>query len=510
MIITASQLQEDRRVEADVCIVGSGAGGSVLAAGLTARGLRVVVLEEGGHYTARDFQRVDEAWSLPNLYQERGTRATADQAITVLQGRSVGGGTTVNWTTCFRTPDAVLAHWREHHGSTLRPEDLAPHFAAVEERLGITTWEEAPPNGNNAALARGARALGLEWHRTRRNVRGCQDSGLCGFGCPYDAKQAMAITYLADAVQAGADVYADVRAVGLRRDGRRIVGVDAVVLEPGRDRAAGPRVTVDARVVVVSGGAINSPALLLRSGLTRGPVGRRTFLHPVVSVVGLYDQRVDGWRGAPQSVTSHATLDRGAGELGYFLEAAPVHPVLAAVSAPFTGAPLFEVMGGLGHLSSLIALAVDGFAPGDVGGVVSLRRDGRVRLDYPVTPALVRAFRAAHETLARVHFAAGAREVATLHSEPLRLTSADELGRLDERAYGALRHSIFTAHQMGGCAMGPDPATSVVDGDLRHHDLDNLFVVDGSVLPTSLGVNPSETVYGLAHRARDAVASAAR
>lgn len=508
MILGAADLRADRVETADVCVVGSGAGGAVLAAGLAARGLRVVVLEEGGHHTAADFRRVDEAWSLPWLYQERGARTTADQAITILQGRSVGGGTTVNWTTCFRTPDRIFAHWRDRHGLDLTSASMAPHFEAVEARLGIATWDEVPPNANNAALARGAEALGLSWHRTRRNVRGCQDSGACGLGCPFDAKQAMGITFLADAVSAGATVLANVRAERLRRDGGRVVGVDAAVMEPARDRPAGPRVTVHAKVVAVCGGAINSPALLLRSGLDRPPIGRRTFLHPVVGVVGRYPELVAGWHGAPQTVYSHDHWERGADEIGWFLEAAPVQPLLSAISAPATGADLIEVMRDLRYVSSLIAIHVDGLLPGDDGGAVSLRRDGRIRVDYPVSDRLRRAFRASHEVLSRVHLAAGATDVKTLHLQPTVLRGPGDLPLLDARAYGAHEHAIFSAHQMGGCAMGPDPATSVVGPDLRHHDVPNLFVVDGSVLPTALGVNPSETIYGLAHRAVDAVAGA--
>jgi choline dehydrogenase-like flavoprotein len=138
-----------------------------------------------------------------------------------------------------------------------------------------------------------------------------------------------------------------------------------------------------------------------------------------------------------------------------------------------------------------------------------VRPDGRIRLDYPIGARLQRAFRTSHEVMARVHLAAGAVEVVTLHTPPARIREEADLRALDEVEYGALQHTIFSAHQMGGCAAGPDPDTSVVDSDLRHHELENLFVVDGSVLPTALGVNPSETIYGIAHRAADGVISAA-
>jgi choline dehydrogenase-like flavoprotein len=155
-----------------------------------------------------------------------------------------------------------------------------------------------------------------------------------------------------------------------------------------------------------------------------------------------------------------------------------------------------------------LALQVDGILPGDEGGTTVLRSDGRPGLHYPVRPALVESMRASHQTLARIHLAAGAREVGSLHSTPLSVRSEADLRRLADAPYGALEHAIFSAHQMGGCSMGPDPTTSVVGADHRHHTVHNLYIVDGSVLPTALGVNPSQTIYGLAHRARDFVASA--
>lgn len=507
-ILGARTLVTDVDVSCDVCVIGSGAGGAVLAAGLAEKGLSVVILEEGSHYTSADFRRLDEAWSFPALYQERGGRATADQAITILQGRSVGGGTTVNWTTCFRTPSRILAHWRGVHGlEALTDDAMAPHFAAVEERLGIRRWEDFPPNANNSKLWQGAQARGLAVERTARNVRGCVNSGYCGFGCPVDAKQAMHLTYIPDALAAGATLYSDTRADRLEVVDGRITAVHATVLDPARDtaRAGAVRVTVRPERVASCGGAINTPALLLRSGIDAGPVGRRTFLHPVVSVGGRYTDRVDGWYGAPQSVASHAHVDRGPDELGLFFEHAPIHPMLAGVSLPGIGERKQRDLAALAYTSSMIGLAVDGLVRGDDGGTVTLRSDGRIRVDYPITEPLRRAFRFAIEEMVRMHLAAGAVEVSTLHAVPVVLRSADEIGRLDAAGYGAHDLAVFSAHQMGGAAMGPDPATSVVDPDLRHHQIANLFVVDGSVLPTALGVNPSETIYGLAHRARDVV-----
>lgn len=498
-------------IRCDVCVIGSGAGGAVLAAGLAERGVDVVVLEEGGHHTSAEFRRLDEAWSIPNLYQERGGRATADLAITVLQGRSVGGGTTVNWTTCFRTPDRILTHWQKVHGvDTLDRAELAPHFDAIEARLGIAPWDAIPPNRNNQVLWDGAAALGWPAQRTARNVRGCMNSGYCGFGCPFDAKQAMHLTFVPDAVAAGARVYADVRAVRIELDGDRAVRVHAVGMDADADRERAPavQVTVEAERFAVCGGAINSPGLLLRSGgaLARGPVGRRTWLHPAVSVSARLGERVDGWFGAPQSVASHRWVDRG-DAVGFFLEHAPIHPLLAGVSLPGFGEAAAARMASLANTASLIAIHVDGLRRDEPGGTVSLRSDGRIRLDYPIGAPLSEGFAAAHAAMAEVAFAAGALEATTLHREPIALTSVDQVPTLASAGYAAHDLAVFSAHQMGGCTMGPDPATSVVDTRLRRHGVPNVWVVDGSVLPTGLGVNPSETIYGIAHWAVDSVHS---
>lgn len=509
MIHQGHELTADRTLDCDVCIVGSGAGGAVLAAGLVERGLSVVLLEAGGHHTRRDFD-LQEATAYPMLYQGRGTRATADLAITILQGRSVGGSTTINWTTCFRTPPRILGLWQDRFGiEGLDEASLAPHFEAVERRLHIAEWPEARANANNRVLLDGCRQLGWEVAPLRRNVRHCVDSGYCGLGCPVDAKQAMHVTYLPDAVEQGLELYADVRAERLERRGGKVVAVHGAVLDRGTGRPTGRRIVVRPKVAVASGGAINTPALLLRSGIDpNGQVGRRTFLHPVVAMAAEFDEEIRAYWGAPQSIGSHHFADRGPDRVGFFLETPPLHPMLAATAFRSFGRDHQAILQRLPHLHALIGLAVDGVLPGDEGGRVSLRGDGRVRIDYPVEAPLREAFRAACVAMARIQLAAGARRVLSLHTTPVELRSESDLRRLEEAPWGALEHAIFTAHQMGGCPMGADPERSVVDARLRHHHVENLFVVDGSVLPTSLGVNPSETIYALAHRARSEVAAA--
>ncbi|MCB9763263.1 MAG: GMC family oxidoreductase [Alphaproteobacteria bacterium] len=502
-IYTAADLTRDQTLDCEVCVVGTGAGGAVLAAGLAEGGLDVVMLEEGSHHTAATFSQLERV-AYATLYQERAARTTDDTAITILQGRSVGGGTTVNWTTCYRTPDRVLHHWARQYGlEGLSPEALAPHFEAVEERLRIGQWPEALVNANNRVLMDGCRALGWHAEILRRNVFGCRNSGLCGLGCPYDAKQGMLLTYVPDAVAAGARLYANTRAWTLTLDQGRVTGVRAEVMAPDSHRPTGVSLTVRARVVAVCGGAINSPALLLRSGLDLGGrVGARTTLHPVVGLAALHDREIAGYAGAPQSAASHQFTDRG-DEVGFFIEVSPVQPMLAGAAFPPLSPVTAEHIGQLPRMSTLLAIHHDGMHPGCPGGTVWINDAGHPRLRYPVPPPLASAFRDATRAMAQIAFAGGARQATTYHRQPITLRSADALGALDDAAYGALAHSIFSAHLMGGCVMG-----SVVDAEHRVEGVPNLFVVDGSVFPTALGVNPSLSIYGIAHRARRFVGEA--
>ncbi|MCP4873627.1 MAG: GMC family oxidoreductase [Proteobacteria bacterium] len=508
-LLSGADLTADYERSCDVCIVGSGAGGAVLAARLCAAGLDVVMLEEGGHYTRRDFDG-DEVRAFSQLYQGRGAFATADLAMTILQGRSVGGSTTVNWTTCYRTPDRILDHWRSVHGiEGWDATSLGPHWDEVERRLGIAEWPESAANANNRALLDGCRALGWEAHSLKRNVVGCGNSGYCGTGCPLDAKQAMGISYLKDAQRDGLTLLSDVRVTDVVVEANRVAAVQGEVLDRSSDRPSGVRVVVQPKVAVLSAGAIGSPCVLLRSGLgEHGPVGRRTWMHPVLALPSFYAHPINGFYGAPQSIASHQFIDRGPGAIGWFLEVPPMQPVLISTGTNVFGGDLQQLMGRLPHCGSILAITVDGLLPHETGATVTLRKDGRPKVVYDWVPEHIEAFQEAAIASATLALATGADEVWSGHLDSLVIRSEADLPKLRERKYGPHEHRIFTAHQMGGCAMGPDPASSVVDSQLRHHQVPNLFVVDGSVLPTALGVNPSQTIYGIAHRASEFVGEA--
>src|SRR6266852_1853201 len=237
---------------------------------------RDLKLEEGGYHNRREFD-LTQSRAFPNLYQDLGNRTTDDLSIGILQGRSVGGGTTVNWCFSFRTPPRILERWRDAYGvEGLSEQVLRPHFEAIEERLHIAQWPEERINRNNRILWDGLGKLGYGRGLIARNVNNCANLGYCGMGCPIDAKQSMLVTLIPDAVEKGLSVYANASVRNLRVTGRKVSAVEAEIVDVA-NRPLGPKLTVKSKLTAVCCGALNSPALLLRSGLDgNGRVGRRT------------------------------------------------------------------------------------------------------------------------------------------------------------------------------------------------------------------------------------------
>jgi len=502
-LYAGNALENDLTLAGDVAIIGSGAGGGVTAEILARAGLRVVLVEEGAHWTARDFT-LREVASFARFYHEGGVRSTRDRAIGVLQGRTVGGSTTVNWTSTLRTPPRTLRHWVEAWGlEGLGPEAMTPWFALMERRLHVAPWTDH--NTNNALLARGAAALGWHHDPLPRNVRGCVGLGYCGLGCPIGAKQSMLVTTIPAALDRGAALVSRVRAERLERRGDRVVAVAGLALDARGVRPTGRRVRVEAPFFVLAGGAINGPALLLRSQVPDPyrTLGTRTFLQIHNYSIAATAAPVDGHRGAPQSVHSEQFLwrDGVSGRAGYHLEAVGAQPVGMMNFRTAFGRRLAEQARAFRHVHILVAQIRDGFHADSPGGTVTLGADGTPVLDYPLTSHLWEAVRSSYLTMAECQFAAGAATVtpATMAADPYRSWAEARTAIAGLRLRSPDTH-LNSTHPLGGCAMGKDPRRTVVNGEGRHHQLANLAVIDGSVFPTSVGVNPGLSIYALAAR----------
>jgi choline dehydrogenase-like flavoprotein len=380
---------------------------------------------------------------------------------------------------------------------------MAPWFAQAEQRLHIQTWALAP-NRNNALLRQGADRLGIPVAVIPRNVKGCWNLGSCGLGCPTNAKQSMLVTTLPTALDRGATLWVQTQARRVALSGERATGLVCQPVAINGD-PTGPPVRVHARHVVVAGGAINSPALLLRSGLPdpHGLLGRRTFLHPVVLSAALFDEAVEGWAGAPQSLYTDHFLHQHPidGPMGYKLEAPPLHPVIFTTTLAGFGIEQAKLMSEFPRTQVLLALLRDGFHPQSAGGRVTLRRDGSPQLDYPLNDFVMDGARRALLSMAEIQFAAGAREVVPVHEAAARHRSwAEARAAIEALPMKPLAARVVSAHVMGGCAIAGDERRGVVRPDGSHWQVKDLSVLDGSLFPTSIGANPQLSIYGLVAR----------
>jgi choline dehydrogenase-like flavoprotein len=503
----------DLLLSADAVIIGSGAGGGMMAAELAAAGKDVIVLEQGGYYSASDFTG-REAEMMPALYLRRGLLATDDLALSVLAGSCLGGGTVVNWSTSFRTPPDVLEEWEREHGiEGATSAEYARGFDVAERRMGINT-DDSAPNRNNEALRRGCQALGYSSGVIPRNASDCQQRcGACGYGCPFERKQSTLITFLEDAHQAGTRIVVRCHVERVLLEGGTAVGVAgwAPDDETGQRRS----VQVRAKAVVVAGGAVESPALLLRSGLTNPNIGRHLRLHPVSSVAGFYAEPIEPWTGSLQTVYSEE-LARLKGGYGVRLEVAPVHPGLFALAVPWDDAREHKRrMARVAQAAAFIALVRD---TGE--GHVTLNRQGDPILHYwPNELDRAHLVRGIQE-MSRVAIGGGATAVGSQHSGLL-LEAEDGrpgafsqarvdayLAEVARRGIAPNRPPLFTAHQMGTCRLGRDARTAVADPHGAVFGARGLFVADASTFPTASGVNPMLSTLGMAYRVAQRVKAA--
>ena len=496
----AADVTDGSVINADVVIIGTGAGGGTTAEILAEAGLNVLMLEEGPLKSTNDF-KMDEREAYHDLYQESAGRMSKDGSMSILQGRCVGGTTVINWTSSFHTPEQTLEHWaNEFKLEGASKEEMTPWFERMEERLQIAPWP-VPPNPNNAVLSRGAEALNLEWHVIPRNVSGCWNLGYCGTGCPTNAKQSMLVTTIPGALNKQSGLIYNARAERLIIEGEKVLGVEVTALNSDY-KPNGNMFSVKAPHVVMSCGGINGPALLLRSDAPdpKKRVGKRTFFHPVAFNFAQFDELIDPYYGAPQSIYSdHYQWLNVTGPAGYKLEATPLHPGLAAVLFMGHGGRHYEDMGNLPNTNLLLALIRDGFDEESPGASIELASDGSPVVDYPVNDYIWDAFQRAMISMAEIQFAAGAKRVRPSHLDAPWYETVEEaregINNLDNRSNA---FTVGSAHVMGGMAMGEDLDKCVVDSNGKYHYLDNLYVIDGSVFPTSIGANPQLSVYGFA------------
>lgn len=492
-VTQASDVHGDLQLTADVIVIGSGAGGAVVAYEMAKAGRNVLILEAGPYVPSSEFtEYFTEA--MDTLYAERGTQANVDGDLLVLQGRCVGGSTVINGCVAFRTPEHILTRWQQEFGLTnLTIEALSPHFEKVEKHLHIQRNGAHEINANAQTIVRGCEALGLSWRPFERNVKACALTGHCLSGCASDRKQSMLVTYLPWAIAHGARLFADTRVQRIVATDGRVEGVLADVIEAATGQLKG-RIQATAKQVIVAAGAIQSPLLLQRSDLANGStqVGKNFACHPSTMVVAEYAERIDSWSGALLGVCIDEWADPAKG--GFLLEAGGAGPVeLSGVTDPGTGTVYMNYMNRVGHLAGLVTLIHDE----GVGQVEA--KGGHYKIHYKLSDNDFGRMLAAIKAAAQVHFAAGALHVYLPTVQQHVLGAGDDIDTL----LASIRNQPHTFrmvsyHPQGTCRMGSDPAQSVVGPNGEVHEVKGLFVADASIFPTSVVVNPQVTVYALA------------
>jgi choline dehydrogenase-like flavoprotein len=467
----------------DVVVVGSGAGGAVVARELSRAGRSVLVVEEGGHYAPSEYGALTPSGSFRRMAREAGMSVAVGVGdtplISLLAGKCVGGSSVLTGGVCFRIPDEVLHVWAGELGlGRMTADGLDPYFTEVER---ICHVEEVPAHMRSRAtelFVEGAGKLGIPMKSMRRNTSGCRGAARCNFGCPHGAKMSVDVSFLPDAARHGAHILSDALVERIDIAGGKARGIRGRFL----DGVTGePRVPFEirAKVVVVACGSMHTPVLLRRSGLDSKHIGRHLTLHPAFRVGALFDEQVDGWDGALQSVYSDHFLSEGIWLNG-------VYTAVNVLAAAFPGV-------GTEHrrlVKQIPQLAFFGGMVHDEGGGQIRRWLSREPLVlYKMIKRDKQRMLKGIQILGKMAFAAGAREVLVPVFGMPTIKSEKELEFLSEGTLPASRVECMAFHPLGSAKMSTVPDAGVVKPTGETWAVENLFVVDGSILPTSIGVN---------------------
>ncbi len=491
-----AQESEAETLEVDAVVVGTGAGGAPVAYELASKGHAVLMLEEGKHFTRMDFNGKSVEMQRKMYRNQGATFSVGNAFIPIPLGNTVGGTTTINSGTCYRVPERVLAKWRSQFGlSEFTPNSLDSFYRKAEKMIGVEEAKAKYLGGCATVIARGCDALGYRHNPLRRNAPECDGQGLCCFGCPTDAKRSTNVSYVPEALKAGAMLYTEARVDRILVEHGRAVGVVAVAKNRDGRKV---KLTVRAKAVVLSCGTMYTPLLLLKNKLANssGMVGKNLSIHPASMSWALFDEKIEGWNAIPQGYAIEEFEDEGIRYEGAFT---PLDLGGAAVS--FVGKKWRDL------IDNYDRLACFGFMIEDESrGRVRLGPAGQPLITYSVNDVDRKKMIRAQAILARVYLAAGARGVYPGLQVFDDLSTEEKIRRLEREGPSKLKayHFDLSAyHPLGTCMMGNDPGTSVVKPTHETHDVKNLFICDGSSVPSSLGVNPQLTIMAMAERASD-------
>lgn len=507
------------RLECDILVVGSGAGGGVLAATLselTRR--RIILVDKGAHYTAEFFNQRE--WDMGVLYAERGARSTVDGAIPIRGGECVGGGTTVNYALAMDPVRSVWARWKYERGLTgfsfdtdaddygVAGLNMASSLAQVRERIGVATPPDSAVNDNNRVLERGCSARAVSTKRFELNMRECIGCGFCAEGCAYDRKQGTLVTYVPDAVGRGVRLihHCDIERLTFERQRGALVVTGARGRVRPTQNGSRPNtvpsgdVDIAAPMVIVCAGAIETPVLLQRSAHPDpySLLGRGLILHPGLPIIGVMDTPLTNYRGVTGTVYS----DHFYPTHGFYYECLFGHPVYGSVVLPLVGADHFDVMRKFDRLAGFGVMLVDSVSP--LNRVEWHAPTGTRRIQYHLSDGDRERLRFAATTGVEIMLAAGAREVLLASTESLgpgaapRFRHPDEAARCTALLFEPHQTTLTSSHCQATVKMGEERRRSVINSRGESHHVRNLLVCDSSAFPESCGANPMLSIMTMA------------
>jgi choline dehydrogenase-like flavoprotein len=491
-------------IEADVVVIGSGAGGAVVAAELAEAKRKVVLLEEGGSFPpSRMTQREDDMFQL--FMSRRGPDWNRDYSVNFAYVKGVGGSTLAYWADSLRAPEDRIERWaKEFRIHDFSMTSLGPHFERTGQKAGVRPVEDDVVNENNRRFAAAAERLGWRAPRIERAAHGCVGSGFCQIGCAYGAK-GLDTSYLPRGMRAGLEIYADCRVERLVMEDGEVREVIAAVVDRQTGKAR-HEVRARARIFVVACGGLGSPALLLRNGVA-GPVGRTLYWNPHVPVYCLYDEPVFSYAGVPcahhleEFRLVRTNPDGSYKEGGYTALCGFVQPGGFGATTMAWGERLQAMLDRYHHMGGAVSV-IDDEEPGTVG----LGTNGERVIDVWLGPKDKEKVRDYCRKAALLFLTAGAREVYIPDANSTTIRNESDLALIDGLSLEPQTIAVSAAHLMGTCPMGEDPERAVVDSYGQSHAVRNLFVADASVLPTSVSVDPSWTIMAVASRTAEYIA----
>lgn len=501
---------EPFEINCDVLVIGSGAGGAVMAKELSESGLNVAVVEEGFKHESSEFTG-EPREMLPLLYRDMGTTMTfypasiSQPGVLLPLGECLGGTTVINSSTCFRTPDFLLENWTNDGLEDMRPEDMVPYFERVEKTLSVRPVSLNLMGEANARIMEGTESLGYDGGPLKKNATGCDATGVCQYGCPTDAKQAMHISYIPLATQKGAKFYTGFKAKWIVTKNGRVDKVGGIVFRRGKEKIG--KFVAEADVVVLAAGAIHTPCLLLENRIANssGMVGRNLRIHPAGSVISVFPESIYGWKGVSQSYGVTEFFDEG-----ILLEGGMIPPSIGAAAHPSIGRELCDLLGDWKKTSVFGSMIADSDSVGRVWNLPGWMpiMGGKPFISYRVGEQDKNRMVKSLAEISRIALAAGAEKVYPGIAQGGWITSQREveeiLNSADRISPSQITWSAY--HPQGTCRMSVDPSDGVIDSYCRTHEIDNLFVSDASIFPECVHVNPQISIMAFANRCADYIA----